>query len=96
MVCDERSEKLQQGDIVLLRVNIELRVLDGLDPTFDPLIFHASEIDATHANQQAFRLNTVHNTRKMFGRYYSIASVGTRCKFGILQFKQESNYLLRQ
>jgi hypothetical protein len=57
LVCNERSDKFQQGNIVLLRVNIELWVLDGLDPTFDPFIFDASEIDATHANQQAFRLN---------------------------------------
>jgi hypothetical protein len=59
LVCNEWSEQLQQGNVVRLRVNVELRVLDGLDPTFDPFVFDAGEIDAAHANQQAFRLNTV-------------------------------------
>jgi hypothetical protein len=64
LVCNEWSEKFQQGDVILLCVNIELGVLDELDLTFDPFVFHASEIDATHANQQAFRLDTVqYNSR---------------------------------
>lgn len=64
LVGGDRSRQFQEGQIILLRLVIELRMLVHLHSALNPFILGAGEIDASHPHQKAIRLDTVTNQTK--------------------------------